>query len=84
MPTPYNAPNNIHPIIGGLVNVGTTPIDGDKTVAVLPAMNGGCYIDMNQFIVLDGNAIRLVNTGTYDVHTMFEMIMSTSFDEYDV
>jgi hypothetical protein len=36
---------------------------GDKTVAVLPAMNGGCYIDMNQFIVLDGNAIRLVNTG---------------------
>jgi hypothetical protein len=35
---------------------------GDKTVAVLPAMNGGCYIDMNQFIILDGNAIRLVNT----------------------
>jgi hypothetical protein len=29
MPNYYYAPNNIHPIIGGLVNASTTPVDGN-------------------------------------------------------
>jgi hypothetical protein len=54
-----------HPIMGGLLNGGNVPIDGNNTVAVLPLIHGACNADLTKFFILDTDAIRIVDMSMF-------------------